>query len=209
MSGPGRGPTGAASLPPSWLSDIHLPTVALPPGSSFVRIHRNDRSPIFFSPGSGKAPIGRFDSSSGAFGALYMAYSFEGAFAETVLRNPGRRLISLKEISDRSLTVLGISRSIRLVEMRGTGLQALGVDNAITTGPYEPCSVWADALFAHPDQPDGIAYSSRHDPDQVCVALFSRPDTDVDVASGAVPLTDMLAEVAGVLRRYRKGLSND
>ena len=136
-----------------------------------------------------------------------MAHSFEGAFAGTVLRNPGQRLVDLKEISDRSLSVLGVSRPIRLVEMRGAGLQALGVDNAITTGPYEPCSAWADALFAHPDQPDGIAYSSRHDPDQVYVALFYRPDVDVDIASGVVPLNDMLAEVAGVLRRYREGLS--
>ncbi len=140
---------------------------------------------------------------------LYLAFAFEGAFAETVLRNPAQRLIGLKDISNRSLTVLGISRSVRLVQMRGAGLQALGVDNAITTGPYEPCRIWANTLFAHPDQPDGIAYSSRHDPDQVCAALFSRPDITLEIASDAVPLTDMLSEVAGVLRRYKKGLSDE
>lgn len=194
-----------ASLPPDWLLDVSLPLLELPPSSSLVRIHRSDFSPIFFSPGPGKPPAGRFDSTTGAFGVLYLAYAFEGAFAETVLRNPRQRLIGLREISSRSLTVLGMSRSVRLVEMRGAGLQALGVDNAITTGPYEPCGIWADALFTHPDQPDGLAYSSRHDPDQICVALFSRPDISLEIASDTVPLTDMLPEVSGVLRRYGKG----
>ena len=95
---------------------------------------------------------------------------------------------------------------MRLVEMRGPGLQLLGVDNSITTGPYGPCGLWADALFAHPDEPDGIAYASRHDPDQVCVALFSRPDVALEVASDSVPLSEMPGDIARVLRRYGKGL---
>jgi hypothetical protein len=209
MSGPGRGPTGAALLPPEWLSQSKLPILELPPGSSLVRIHHSDRSPIFFSPGPGRPPAGRFDSTRGAFGILYVAFAFEGAFAETVLRNPRLQFVSLGEINSRSLSVLGVSRSVRLVDMRGAGLQALGVDNAITSGPYEPRGIWADALFVHHDQPDGIAYPSRHDPDQVCVALFSRPDIGLDIASDAVPLTDMLSEVATVLRRYKKGLSDE
>lgn len=90
--------------------------------------------------------------------------------------------------------------------MQAAGLQALGVDNAITTGPYEPCGIWADALFAHADRPDGIAYASRHDPGQVCVALFSRPDVAVSLVSDSVPLADLMREVATILRRYGKGL---
>lgn len=58
------------------------------------------------------------------------------------------------------------------------------------------------ALFSHPDQPDGIAYASRHGPDQVCVALFSRPDIALEVLSGPTPLTDMAANVSDLLRRY-------
>lgn len=208
MSGRERGPTGAASLPPDWLGEARLPVVKLPAGSTLCRVHRSGFSPLFFSPGPGNPPAGRFDSVSGAFGVLYLAFAFDGAFAETILRNPAQRLIGLKDISSRSLTVLGMSRSVRLAQVRSAGLQALGIDNAITTGPYEPCGIWADTLFAHPEQPDGIAYSSRHDPDQVCVALFSRPDIGLEIASDAVPLTDMLSEVADVLRQYGKGISD-
>ena len=161
---------------------------------------------MFHSPGPGRLPAGRFDSASGSFGVIYLAYAFEGAFVETVLRNPARRLVSMGEIAGRSLAMLVPSRPTRLVQMHGAGLQALGVDNAITTGPYGPCALWADALFAHPDGPDGIAYVSRHDPEQVCIALFSRPDLRLEAAGDSVPLTEMIAGVAAVLRRYGKGL---
>jgi hypothetical protein len=206
MSGGGRGPTGAASPPPDWLSAASLPLMELPAGSTFVRVHRSDRSPVFFSPGEGQAPVGRFDSASGRFGVLYLAFSFEGALAETVLRNPARRLVGAGEIALRSLAVLAVSGAIQLVRMFGAGMQTLGVDNAVTTGPYGPCGICADTLFAHPDEPDGIAYASRHDPEQICVALFERPGVVVTVASESVPLTEMVSDVGAVLRRYGKGL---
>ena len=206
MSAARRGPAGAAPLPPSWLATAALPILELATGSSLVRVHRIGFGPVFFSPGAGAAPSGRFDSPSGGFGTLYMAQSLEGAFAETVLRNPQRLLIDPAEISSRAVSVLGVSRVLRLVEMRGRGLQALGTDNAVSTGPYGPCGAWADALFSHPDQPDGIAHASRHDPDQVCVALFSKADIILDALSGPTPLDGMAADVADLLRRYDKGL---
>ncbi len=206
MTTGGRGPAGVAPLPSAWLATVALPILELAAGSSLVRVHRNGFGPVFFSPGAGKDPIGRFDSPSGSFGVLYMAQSLEGAFAETALRNPQRQLIDPVEISSRAVSVLGVSRTVRLVEMRGRGLQALGTDNAISTGPYGPCGAWADALFNHPEQPDGIAYASRHDPDQVCIGLFSRADIALEVLSGPTPLADMAAEVADLLRRYAKGL---
>jgi hypothetical protein len=193
-------------LPPGWLSQVRLPIIELAADSTFVRIHRTSQAPIFFSPGDRRSPAGRFDSAGGLFGVLYLAFSFDGAFAETVLRNPARRLVGLAEITPRSLAVLALSRGVRLVSMLGPGLQALGVDNAVTTGPYAPCGIWADALYAHAVRPDGIAYASRHDPEQLCVALFSRPDISVNLASESAPLEDMLSEVAAMLRRYGKGL---
>ena len=206
MTTRGRGPEGAAPLPPAWLATAPLPILELAAGSPLVRVHHAGFGPVFFSPGAGKGPIGRFDSPSGSFGVLYLARSLEGAFAETVLRNPHRRLIDPAEITSRAVSVLGVSRTVRLVEMRGRGLQALGTDNAISTGPYGPCGAWADALFNHPDQPDGVAYTSRHDPDQVCIGLFSRADIALDILSGPTPLADMAADVADLLRRYAKGL---
>lgn len=206
MSGAGRGPAGIAGLPPDWLPTTSLPISELPAGSTFVRIHPSIRSPIFFSPGDRQVPAGRFDSATGRFGVIYLTHAFAGVFAETILRNPARRLVGLGEIASRSRTVLTLSRAVRLVRMHGPCLQVLGVDNAVATGPYEPCGVWADALFIHRDSPDGIAYASRHDPSQICIALFSRPDIAIALAGDSIPLTDMLNEVAAILRLYGKGL---
>lgn len=206
MSG-GHGPTGSPPPPPSWLKTSSLPIFELPRTTSFVRIHRNKNHPVFFSPGRGNAPIGRFDSPSGAFGVLYLAQALEGAFAETILRNPHRRLVDLSEITARAVSVLGCSGAIRLVKMFGDGLQSVGADNAVSIGPYESSGVWTDALFAHPDAPDGIAYSSRHDSEQMCIALFSRSDIQLELLSGLTPLSDLLPDVAAILRRYSKGIA--
>lgn len=203
----GRGPSGSSPPPPAWLPTARLPLLRLPAQSSLVRVHRLEHHPVFFSPGTGRAPAGRFDSPSGAFGVLYLAQSLDGAFAETVLRNPQRRLVDLSEIAGRAVSVLDLSRATRLVDLREAGLQALGTDNAISTGPYGPCGAWADALHAHPDAPDGIAYSSRHDPGQLCIVLFSRADLGLGILSGPTPLADLLDEVASLLRRYGKGLA--
>jgi hypothetical protein len=206
MSG-GHGPTGSSPPPPSWLKTSSLPILELPKATSVVRIHRTEYDPVFFSPGSGNAPIGRFDSPSGDFGVLYLAQALEGAFAETILRNPQRRLVDLSEITARAASVLGFSRAIRLVKMFGAGLQFVGADNAVSTGPYGSSGAWADALFAHPDAPDGIAYSSRHDSEQLCIALFSRSDIQLELLSGPTPLSDVLPDVASILRRYGKGIA--
>ena len=206
MSG-GHGPTGSPPRPPAWLQTSHLPILELPHPTSVVRIHRTDHDPVFFSPGAGKPPIGRFDSSSGAFGVLYLAQALEGAFAETILRNPQRRLVDLSDIGSRAVSVLGFSRAVRLVKLFGDGLQAVGTDNAVSTGPYSASWAWADALFAHPDAPDGIAYVSRHDSDQLCIALFDRPDIEIGLLSGPTALSDILTDVASILRRYGKGIA--
>lgn len=57
-----------------------------------------------------------------------------------------------------------------------------------------PCGGWSDALAAHQDSPDGIAYASRHDPDQISIALSPRADIELEVLSGPTPLLNILDE---------------
>jgi hypothetical protein len=185
---------------------LSLPIREFPDDVNFSRIHRTSHAPIFFSPGKGRPPVGRFDSAAGAFGVLYCAETFSGAFIETVLRNPARQLIGMADIESRSVAVIGTSRTTRLVDLQGSGLQQLGLDSSIFTGPYENCGLWTDALFQHPEHPDGILYRSGHDPSQTCVALFERSDLGVTLASDSLPLTRLLSEIGELLRRYGKAL---
>ena len=201
-----RGPRGAAPPPPSWLSGIRLPIEVLPAGTVFHRIHRMTLDPVFFGPGLGVPPTYRFDSGSGQFGVLYVGLSRAGAIAETLLRNPHRFMVATAEITDRAATELTCHRAVRVVKLYGAGLQTVGTDNAISTGPYEPCGLWSDALWSHSDSPDGIAYQSRHDSNELCIALFQCPDMEFEIKATR-PLMAMLNEVAALLDRYGKSLS--
>ena len=131
MSGVGRGPAGTAAPPPDWLAGASLPLTELAAGTTLLRIHREDRSPLFFSPGPHRPPVGRFDSATGRFGVMYLALTFEGTFAEMVLRNPARRLVAMGEIAGRALAFVAAARPLRLVQMHGAGLQHLGADNSV------------------------------------------------------------------------------
>jgi hypothetical protein len=88
------GPSGAAPLPPPWLARRSLPILDISARTRVFRIHQLSRSAVFFGPqldpatGRRQAPTYRFDSASGGFGVLYAAERFEGAFVETLLRNP-------------------------------------------------------------------------------------------------------------------------
>lgn len=178
----------------------------IPAGAPLVRIHRAVHHPIFFGPGAGVPPTFRFDSASGAFGVLYAGLSFAGALAETLLRNPGRRMVAHEQIASRASSQIRSPRDLRLVQLHGAGLQRVGCDNAISTGPYDPCGLWADALWSHPVAPDGLAFRSRHDPGELCLAIFERGDLDLAVIA-TTSLLDQLPDVSILLGRYGKSVA--
>ena len=177
----------------------------LPPGSPLFRVHRLEHDPIFFGPGAGIAPTYRFDSLSGGFGVLYVARSLTAALVETLLRNPARKMLAYREVAARASSNVHSSRDLRLV-CYGTGLQQVGCDNAISTGPYAPCGAWADALWAHPQEPDGIAFHSRYDSSEICLALFERPDLGLK-AGPPTPLIDQLPAISHLLNAYGKSIT--
>jgi hypothetical protein len=202
---PLRGPSGRAPMPPIWLAKTALPIDLVAAGTPLFRIHRRDRDPLFFGPGKGVAPTYRFDSLMGTFGVLYVALSLAAALAETLLRNPNRRMVGYTDLAERASCDLTSARDLRVVRLYGTGLQAVGCDNAISTGPYDACGAWADALWSHSDIPDGIAYQSRHDSGEICLALFERTDLQLQVPN-SVPLIQQLPTIAAILSAYRKSI---
>jgi len=199
-------------LPPAWLAARSLPIIKVPQGTPLFRVHQSAHGAIFFGPavdpatGTRQQPTYRFDSLSGGFGVLYAGEQFEGAFVETVLRNPQLRFVSEGYVSLRAVSELTCSRELRLVDLHGRGLSRVGATNAISTGPYAPCWAWSDYLSSHRDQPDGIAYASRHNPRQICYAIFERADSTFTAAS-PTDFTSMLPMIKGLLRRYDKILT--
>jgi hypothetical protein len=140
---------------------------------------------LWFGPAAGEAPRGRFDDPARGdgpvtahggptFGVCYLGLSAEAAFAESFLRRPGVRLVSRATFDARAVSEVRVLRALRLVAFHGPGLAALGATAAVAHGPHAAARRWARALWAHPDQPDGIAYRCRHDDDDAAVALFDR-----------------------------------
>ena len=206
------GPSGVASLPPGWLAARSLPLLTIPAGTPLFRVHQAIHRPIFFGPATDPAtgirqpPTNRFDSLAGAFGVLYLGKQFDGAFAETVLRNPLRRFVSEHYVTLRAVSEVTASRDLKVVDFHGPGLSAVGLTNAISTGPYNPCWAWSDYLWSHRDRPDGVAYASRHDPQQICYAIFERPDATFGAAP-ATQFSTLLPAIRALLRKYGKILT--
>ena len=151
-------------------------------------------------------PTNRFDSASGRFGVLYAGLTLRGALVETLVRNPERLMVAMTDIVGRSVSGLVSDRPLRIVRLYGSGLQTVGTDNSISTGPYESCGLWSDALWDHPGRPDGLAYQSRHDSSEVCLAIFEKAGVRLK-AKGTHSLSSMLGDVAAVLDSYGKSVS--
>lgn len=188
-----------AGEPQPRLTGGDVPAVPVAAGTEFYRSHHADYGPIYF----GKGPVYRFDDPAGVYGVLYAAHQLAGAFAETHLRKPGRRYVDRADLAQRRWSRLRTVRPLRLLPLHGRHLAQAGATAEVTHGPadrYDLPRRWSSA--AHAAGFDGIEYRSRHDDDQLCVALFERRDPAV-VPSG--PPNDWfsnLSVLARILDRY-------
>lgn len=142
----------------------------------FARIHSAAYHPVFF----GRSTDNRFNCPDQSYGVLYLAHDLAGAWVETI-RKPQHRAVSVSWLRDkRRWARIEVNRPLRLVNLTGSDLVKLEIDNRINTGSYRVAQAWARALHDHPEEPDGLRYVSRHNPSQLCVALFDRAEDAVE-----------------------------
>lgn len=199
MSGfPGRHPE-----PPADLDKRRLPLATLAE-AAFYRGHRRTHSPIHFN-----RIAGRFASPDGAsFGTLYLGEdpytAFIEAFGQGMASGPLGVFVSESWLSTRCLCAVLASRSLRLVDLSsGAALKhlATGADSRLADGAHDVSQRWAAALWAHPEQPDGLLYRARNAPDHRSIALFDRIE-DVLVAPCSGNLLDDGAQLARILDHF-------
>lgn len=150
---------------------------------------------------SAHPPAHRFGDPHGIYRVCYLGASLEASFAESLLRTPPRRLLSLGDLAKRSVTTFRLTRGVRLVRMEGSGLNHLGLTASEAHGAYDVCGRWARAIWEHGDEVDGIFYRSRHDNGELCVALFDRATQAIEEV-GAVGLADDRRRLPGLVQRY-------
>jgi hypothetical protein len=136
----------------------------------WLRIHRDGHEPLFF----GTTRQNRFDDPLGRYGVLYAAQTLDGGFIETFGRSPGVNSVGVDQLISRLLAVIEPRRPLRLVDLTGPGLARIGATAFVTSGPHACAQLWSRVLWAHADRPDGLLFRARHDPECLCVAIFSR-----------------------------------
>jgi hypothetical protein len=170
----------------------------------WFRIHRLAHTPLHF----GRSGDNRFDAPTAEFGVLYVGKDEHCAFIETFGHATGECVVDSSELAARGLVRVQPRRPLRLVDLSGHGLARVGADARLAAGEsYDPPHRWALAIHDHPKQPDGIVYTSRHDPSRLCAAIFERAAPHLRVTSlGCLADPMHLALLEMLLDHYQFGL---
>ena len=184
-----------------------LPVSTVPAGTRWYRIYLAARDPLWFGPKLGSPPVMRFDDPLSEFRVCYFGSSLQACFAETFLRNPPVRILTIRDLAARSLATFEVRRPVRLVRLYGPALARVGVTAEIAMGAdYEQSQIWSRRIWNHTERPDGIAYHSRHDDSTICIGLFDRASKSIAVTAGMPLLRDEQA-ISQLLKRYSLGLT--
>ncbi|MDB5036312.1 MAG: hypothetical protein JWQ98_3553 [Chlorobi bacterium] len=174
---------------------------SIPIGKTLFRVHRAIHAPLWFGPDMSAPVSGRFNAPNYEYGVCYLGTSFAAAFAETLLRNPTNRLLSMVDLVERSISAGHCTRGIRLARLHGAGLKRLSISAGTVHGSHPPCRRLALALHQHPQQIDGIAYRSYFDNDEICVALFDRAAGAITIGT-TEGLMDDRRRLGNILDKY-------
>ena len=162
------------------------PTTDVAAGETLHRIHAADRGARFYGR---RNATWRWEDPDGDYGVLYLGLRQDGPFAETLLRRPAQRAVIWSEVEKRRFAQFRVTDPLRLADVHGKGLGWEGVsvaeiaadhDGKTYPGAYARAQAISTEVHATTDL-DGIAYRSRLDPDQLCVALFDRADHKIEL----------------------------
>jgi hypothetical protein len=179
------------------------PVVEVPVTQVLWRVHRMEHGPLFFGPGSGKSPIGRFDAPAGEYGTCYFGATPGVAILETLVRGLRIPIIPRSALKVRGLTSVAVSKPLRMVRLEGKGLSSFGISAHEISGPeLTECQQLARLVHREIGYADGIQYRSRWDTSELCWAVFDRARDRVSHIFGTQRL-DNPAVVQPALLPYR------
>jgi hypothetical protein len=98
----------------------------------WFRVYSLRYAPLFF----GRTGRYRFDAPRGEYGVLYAGNDIVCAFVETFGHSLDIRTVTMEDVRLRGVVEITVSRSLRLVDLTGTGLARLGADNRLCAGDY-------------------------------------------------------------------------
>jgi RES domain len=190
--------------------------VPVPAGAQLWRVHPRDYAAAQFNTqlASDLFDGGRFDGTvADPFPFLYAGAEQQTALLETLVRGipfdeHGRRLIRRVTVAGRCISLLRVTRTLRLVSLLSTEHLAAACQDEwlVQADPldYPQTRRWASWLRGQAGTADGIVWPSRRNLGHQAFVLFGdrcadalevarEPAVDLDDADGATWLNDMLA----------------
>lgn len=155
--------------PPPDFANRPLPTVEIT-GCCYRLNPVRYESALYFDR-SGK---GRFDAPEQSYSILYVGADEYAAFIECYSRQHGARGVAESALLQRNLVSITSARPLICADLTGSGLVKLGADARLATGSYLMARKWAQVIWQHQEQVDGVKYHSRHDDERICYGLFDR-----------------------------------
>ena len=161
------------------------PVARVAQGAVLHRIHGEARAARWYGR---RDATSRWDDPDGAFGVLYLGRSPVGAFAEALLRTPTDRDVLWSRAEQKRQAAFRLLQPLQVAKLHGEGLAWFEVAAAqIALSDYTVPQGLArrihDGLSV-----DGIQYRSRFDNDELCVALFDRADTKLELSAEGGPI---------------------
>jgi hypothetical protein len=151
------------------------------------------------------------DNPSDVFATVFFGENVETCVLETIIRDTGVGTsgtavpISKAYMQSWSVTDVVCTAPLRLLDLRADGcLQNKIPTDAVRAQNHLLGQLWAYAIHEHPDQPDGIMFSSRLN-EATNVAVFDRAMPKMNAVSHQ-PLFDYRSELAHILTKYQVGL---
>lgn len=171
-----------ASTVPAPPAVLHITSVTWKAGTALHRVHLDVYAADAFNPGTkGNA---RFSPIVNAVGkpipTLYGGTSFNCAAMETVFHDvpfaPGLKTFAKHKLEGQLHSVLAITATLTLADLRNVPLRKLGVERKqlIDTekDTYGQTRKWAQAIHAQHAHIQGLSWTSRQDDSAMGVMLF-------------------------------------
>lgn len=166
---PHKEPLAPHPEPPLDFNDSSLPVVES--SGHWYRLNPVRHESALYFDRSGR---GRFDGAEQGYGILYTGEDEYVAFIESYGRVHGARGVAELALLQRNLVCITSTRPLVIANLTGSGLVKIGADARVASGSYLIARKWAQAIWKHPMQVDGIRYHSRHDDTRCCYGLFDR-----------------------------------
>lgn len=179
------------------------PVVEVPVEQVLWRVHPLELGPLWFGPGAGRPPRGRFDAPDGGYGTCCFGATLGVSIVETLVRGLRVPVIPRAELGARGGSSVALAAPLRMLRLEGKGLAAFGASAHEVAG--DDCGACRElARRVHQAMPelDGIQYRSRWDTSELCWAVFDRARSRFGEVLGTHRLDDP-AVVRPALLPYR------